>query len=57
VTADTVIDGENSVIGWNRYAYCKNNPIIYKDPSGHETIVASRDIKDFLEVFIHIMLP
>jgi hypothetical protein len=43
VTADTVIDGENSVIGWNRYAYCKNNPIIYKDPSGHLTIAIELD--------------
>jgi len=35
VTADTVIDGEFDTQGWNRYAYCHNNPIRYKDPSGH----------------------
>ena len=36
VTADTVIDGENSTQGWNRYSYVRNNPIIYKDPTGHK---------------------
>ena len=35
VTPDTVIDGEMSTQGWNRYAYCHNNPVLYKDPSGH----------------------
>jgi RHS repeat-associated protein len=35
VTADTVIDGELSTQGWNRYSYVHNNPIIYKDPTGH----------------------
>ena len=35
VTPDTVIDGEGSTQGWNRFAYCKGNPIIYKDPTGH----------------------
>jgi RHS repeat-associated protein len=36
VTADTVIDGEGSTLGWNRYSYCRNNPIIYRDPTGHD---------------------
>jgi RHS repeat-associated protein len=48
VTADTVIDGEekdengkiirSDPLGWNRYLYCKGNPIIYKDPTGHKTV-------------------
>jgi RHS repeat-associated protein len=35
VTADNVIDGEYSTQGWNRYSYCHNNPVRYKDPTGH----------------------
>ena len=35
-TADSVVDGEHSVVGWNRYTYVHGNPVMYKDPSGHE---------------------
>jgi len=35
VTADTVIPNNNNTVSWNRYTYVRNNPIIYKDPSGN----------------------
>jgi RHS repeat-associated protein len=38
VTTDNVIDGEASTQGWNRYMYCHGNPIVYKDPTGHNLL-------------------
>jgi hypothetical protein len=35
VTADTVIPDQFSTQSWNRFSYCRNNPIIYRDPTGH----------------------
>lgn len=43
MTADTVIDGELSTQGWNRYTYVHNNPIRYKDPTGHAAIWIHKD--------------
>jgi RHS repeat-associated protein len=37
VTADTVVDGASTTAGWNRYMYVHGNPVMYKDPSGHDT--------------------
>jgi len=37
ISADTKIDGRGlDTQGYNRYAYCRNNPITYSDPSGHD---------------------
>ncbi|MBP7737018.1 MAG: hypothetical protein KA369_13655 [Spirochaetes bacterium] len=54
VTADTVIDGEikdkngkiitSDTQGWNRFAYCRNNPIRYSDPTGHEAQPSGLDL-------------
>jgi RHS repeat-associated protein len=35
-TADTVIPNDDDTQGWNRYSYCNNNPVRYKDPTGHD---------------------
>ncbi len=36
VTADTIIPYENETQSWNRFSYVRNNPIVYKDPTGHK---------------------
>jgi RHS repeat-associated protein len=40
VTADNIIPEEFSTQSWNRYSYVRNNPILYKDPTGHFDIVS-----------------
>jgi RHS repeat-associated protein len=37
ISADTVVDGATTSAGWNRYMYVHGNPVMYKDPSGHDT--------------------
>ncbi|MDY6970477.1 MAG: RHS repeat-associated core domain-containing protein, partial [Spirochaetota bacterium] len=40
VTADSYVPDVMNTQSWNRYSYAFNNPIIYKDPTGHEAILA-----------------
>jgi hypothetical protein len=36
VTPDSIVPGMFDPQDLNRYAYCRNNPLIYVDPSGHK---------------------
>ena len=36
---DSIIPEPGSVIGYNRFAYVNNNPMIYTDPSGYRLII------------------
>jgi RHS repeat-associated protein len=33
--ADTIVPGAGDPRTWDRYAYVKNSPVVYNDPSGH----------------------
>ncbi len=35
VTADSVVPYGDDTQSWNRYSYCRNNPVMYGDPSGN----------------------
>ena len=35
ISADTIVPQPGDPLAWDRYAYVKNNPIRYNDPSGH----------------------
>ena len=34
ISADSIIGANGDIIGYNLFAYCSNNPIMYTDPSG-----------------------
>jgi RHS repeat-associated protein len=35
LSADSIVPDPLRSVGWNRYAYTGNNPLVYTDPSGH----------------------
>jgi RHS repeat-associated protein len=41
ISADTIVPQPGDPLAWDRYAYVRNNPIKYNDPSGHwvETVL------------------
>ena len=38
ITPDTIVQSPYDPQSLNRYAYCRNNPLIYTDPSGHVSL-------------------
>ena len=44
MSADTYLGQVNDPLSLNVYSYCRNNPLIYWDPTGHA--VTDRDLKD-----------
>jgi RHS repeat-associated protein len=41
ITPDKIIPNYLSTQTWNRFTYCNNNPVMYKDPTGHFSILAA----------------
>jgi RHS repeat-associated protein len=47
ISADTVVDGATTSAGWNRYMYVHGNPVMYKDPSGHDSINVENPLSSY----------
>jgi RHS repeat-associated protein len=45
VQADTIVPDPGKPITYDRYAYARNNPVIYNDPSGHDVGCSEADPK------------
>jgi len=35
ISADSIVPEPGNLQAYNRYSYCLNNPVVYRDPSGH----------------------
>jgi len=46
MTADSVVPDSTSSQSWNRYAFVRNNPLAFVDPSGHADVPATAGSKD-----------
>ena len=44
--ADNIIPAKRQPISWDRFAYARNNPILFNDPSGHDVGCAGRDASE-----------
>ena len=40
INADGIIGANGGIVGYNMFAYCNNNPIMYSDPNGDLSITA-----------------
>jgi len=43
ISADSIVPGAGDATSFNRYAYVRNNPLRYIDPSGHKCGATDRD--------------
>ena len=50
ISPDSVVDDALDSQGYNRYSYCKNNPVVYGDPSGN------RSFKDVLKKVAQVIV-
>ncbi len=53
VSPDSVIDGEYSPAGWNRYMYVKGNPVGVGDPSGNWSVQDFRNPLERMGNYLH----
>ena len=40
INADSQLNQKDGILGFNMFAYCHNNPIMYSDPTGHSITLA-----------------
>ena len=40
INADSQLNQKDGMLGYNMFAYCNDNPIMYSDPTGHSIILA-----------------
>ena len=40
INADSQLNQKDGILGYNMFAYCHNNPIMYSDPTGHSITLA-----------------
>ena len=40
INTDSQLNAKDGILGYNSFAYCNNNPIMYSDPSGHSITLA-----------------
>src|SRR5699024_8968187 len=56
LTEDTYRGETEEPDTWHLYAYCKNNPVNYKDPSGHVAIPAGYYMAMYVPGFGQVLL-
>ena len=39
INADSQLNAKDGVLGYNMFAYCNNNPVMYSDPDGHSIVL------------------